>query len=199
MSRKDRLPPTDQAAENEKSPSAQKGMTRRGVMGGLAVAVQPPLSGLAMAKPKPPGQGFSTRSALAAAASASSNLDDYYLTEKGFAGQFIFSIADLSEKVSADPERINHIAPDSDPTGASGAAVRADFALDTPADQGVEYPVPLKTVLLDRQLTRMLSGAGDGDTSTSARITETAKFQAMCDTGRSFEVPEPKDFFSPCR
>tara|TARA_R110000772_G_scaffold40132_17_gene94015 strand:- start:1970 stop:3865 length:1896 start_codon:yes stop_codon:yes gene_type:complete len=196
MSRKDQSPPADQAAENEKSPWAQKHVTRRGVVGGLAVAVQPPLSGLAMAKPNAHGQGFSTRSVLAAAASASSNLDDYYLTEKGFAGQFIFSIADLSAEVSADPERINHIAPDSDPTGASGAAVRADFALDTPVDQGVEYPVPLKAILLDRQVSRMLSGAGDGDTSTSARIAETAKFQAMCDTGRSFEVPEPMEFFS---
>ncbi len=72
------------------------------------------------------GEGYSTRSALATAGNAASDLDDAFLTEPIRAGKFVFSTADLSAMVTADPEQGLHIAPESDPTGASGAWVRSD-------------------------------------------------------------------------
>lgn len=58
-------------------------------------------------------------------------------------------------------------------------------------DDAIPNPVILRTIMLDAQVSRMLAGAGDGDTDPSAVTAETAKFQALIDQGRSFSVPEP--------
>lgn len=58
-------------------------------------------------------------------------------------------------------------------------------------DPSIPYPVVLRTIMLDYQTSRFLSGTGDGDPSPAARSAETAKFQATIDQGRSFSVPEP--------
>jgi hypothetical protein len=68
------------------------------------------------------GEGYATRSAMAAA--SATNLDDAYLTEPGREGKFVFSTANLSAQVTADTRQGIYIAPTSDPTGASGAWVR---------------------------------------------------------------------------
>ena len=47
-----------------------------------------------------------------------------YLTEAGREGEFVFSTANLSADVAADPQQGVFVAPASDPTGASGAWVR---------------------------------------------------------------------------
>lgn len=60
----------------------------------------------------------------------------------------------------------------------------------------IPYPVVLRTILTDMQVSRMLSGAGDGDTTPAAVTAETAKFQAVADQGRSFSVPQPNTTFA---
>lgn len=60
----------------------------------------------------------------------------------------------------------------------------------------IPNPVNLRSILLDRQVSRMLAGAGDGEASEEARAEETRKFQAMADQGRSFSVPEPSVTFA---
>jgi hypothetical protein len=74
--------------------------------------------------PGSPSEGFSTRAALAAALNSATSLDDFYLSEAGREGKFIYSSANLSAKVTSDPLQGMYIAKASDPTGASGAAVR---------------------------------------------------------------------------
>jgi len=65
-----------------------------------------------------------SRTALAAINGAANQMR--YLTEARREGPFVFSTADLSAKVSADTLQGIYVAPDSDPTGASGAWVRKD-------------------------------------------------------------------------
>lgn len=60
----------------------------------------------------------------------------------------------------------------------------------------IPNPVNLRTILTDRQVTRMLSGAGDGDTSAPARAAETLKFQNIANQGKSFSVPEPNTTYA---
>lgn len=72
--------------------------------------------------PGSPGEGYPTRSAMAAA--TATNLDDAYLTEPGREGKFIFSTANLSSQVAADPRQGVYVAPASDTDGSSGAWVR---------------------------------------------------------------------------
>lgn len=83
-----------------------------------------------------------------------------------------------------------------DAVGASDGTTVQD-ALDAyPADLPVGLsPVVLRTILLDAQVSRMLSGAGDGDADPAAVAAETAKFQALANTGRSFSVPTPANTF----
>ena len=57
-------------------------------------------------------------------------------------GWFRFSDANLSSQVSADPAQLDYIAPDSDPTGASGAWVRKysrPFIFETGERSGASY------------------------------------------------------------
>jgi hypothetical protein len=75
--------------------------------------------------PGSPGEGYATRGAIAAIASPALR-DDAYLTEGGRAGKFIFDTSNLAAKVLGDPQQGIYIAPASDPSGASGAWVRAD-------------------------------------------------------------------------
>lgn len=74
--------------------------------------------------PGSPGEGYASRTALATAGSTATDLDDAYLTEPGREGKFVFSDADLSDEVTADPGQGIYVAPASDTTGASGAWVR---------------------------------------------------------------------------
>lgn len=64
--------------------------------------------------------GCETRSVLSGAASHL----PAFLTETGREGTFVFDPSDLSAKVAADVYQGIHVAPASDPTGASGAWVR---------------------------------------------------------------------------
>jgi hypothetical protein len=82
------------------------------------------LASITKGVPGSPGEGYATRAMISAL--TPSNLDDVYLTEPGREGKFVFSSANLSTFVTADPEQGVFIAPDSDPTGASGAWQRAD-------------------------------------------------------------------------
>lgn len=68
------------------------------------------------------GSAAATRTALAAL--TPSGGDVATLTETGHEGGFVFSTADLSSQVAADPTQSKYVAPASDPTGASGAWVR---------------------------------------------------------------------------
>lgn len=74
--------------------------------------------------PGSPGEGYATKAALATALNDATNLDDFYLSASGVEGKFIFSTADHSAKVALDTDQGMYIAPASDPTGASGAAIR---------------------------------------------------------------------------
>jgi hypothetical protein len=67
--------------------------------------------------------------------------------------------------------------------------------LGTVVSSSIPNPVVLRTILTDAQVSRMLAGAGDGDTDTAAVTAETAKFQAIVDQGRSFSLPEPADTY----
>jgi hypothetical protein len=69
------------------------------------------------------GDGFPSRSALAAVVSPIGG-DDAYVAEARREGKFIFSSANLSAFVSADATQGIYVPPLSDPTGASGAWVR---------------------------------------------------------------------------
>lgn len=73
------------------------------------------------------GKGFATRALMAA--HPATNLDDAGLNEPGREGTFIFSTANLSTQVTADPNQGIYVAPASDPTGASGAWVRKDWSV----------------------------------------------------------------------
>lgn len=66
--------------------------------------------------------GFATRAALAAAPVPP--LISAYLSEAGREGEFVWSGANLSAFVTADPNQGLYVAPASAPTGASGAWVR---------------------------------------------------------------------------
>lgn len=69
------------------------------------------------------GQSVSTRALLAAIASPV-NRQSAILTEAGREGLFIFSTADLSAKVTADPQQGVYVAPSADTDGSSGAWIR---------------------------------------------------------------------------
>lgn len=63
--------------------------------------------------------GFATRTAIKALTAVDNARA--YLTEAGRAGDWVFYDRDLSAEVAADPSEAMFFAPDSDPTGASGA------------------------------------------------------------------------------
>ena len=65
---------------------------------------------------------YATRDAIQALSAASGMR--VYLTESGREGAFVFSSSDLSAYVTADPGEGVYLAPDSAPTGSSGAWVR---------------------------------------------------------------------------
>jgi hypothetical protein len=84
--------------------------------------------------PGSPGEGYSTRVALAEAGDAATPGDDAYLTETPRFGKFIYLSAaqylakygrSLELAIISDPDQGLHVAPTADPTGASGAWVRA--------------------------------------------------------------------------
>lgn len=107
-----------------------------------------PVEAGAKGDPGSPGEGYGSRTALALAGNAASNLDDAYLTEIGFAGKFVYSTANLSAQVTASPR--DYIGKQSDPTGATGAWVRQ--GADTVASKRAAadtVPEPLQT-LIDR-------------------------------------------------
>ncbi len=86
--------------------------------------------------------------------------------------------------------------------GGGDAALRTDLAGENGADliggitdAKIPYPVNVSKILLDIQVSRMLSGAGDGSPDLGDIAEETAKFQAVIDQGRSFSVPEPADTY----
>lgn len=62
----------------------------------------------------------------------------YYVTTGLQAGLFYFDASNLSTEVSGDSPGGVYIAPNSDPTGASGAFVRESFGLLSVADYGIE-------------------------------------------------------------
>ncbi len=72
--------------------------------------------------PGPAGDGLSTLSALASIAAVEG--DVAYLAELGREGMFVFSAANLSTQVAADPLQGLYVAPTLLPDGASGAWVR---------------------------------------------------------------------------
>src|SRR4051794_8942773 len=67
------------------------------------------------------GAALATRAALASAAKRS---DAQFLGEGGREGSFLFDPSNLSARVAADSAQGIYVAPQSDPTGASGAWVR---------------------------------------------------------------------------
>lgn len=54
-----------------------------------------------------------------------------YLKATGRAGQFIFKAGNLANQVTADPKGGIYVAPNSDPSGASGAWFRAEWTFDS--------------------------------------------------------------------
>jgi hypothetical protein len=84
--------------------------------------------------PGSPGEGYSTRGAMALAGNTAANLNDAYLTEGSRWGKFIFYSAAgfllnfgyaITTLVSADPAQGLSVPAQSDGTGANGAWVRA--------------------------------------------------------------------------
>lgn len=73
------------------------------------------------------GNDVSSRTLLAGIG-VPANLQKATLTEPGREGTFVFSTANLSTQVTADPQQGVYVAPSSDTTGASGAWVRTDHA-----------------------------------------------------------------------
>lgn len=71
---------------------------------------------------------YSSRAALQLAGDTAVDLDAAYLTAPNDEGAFVFSTADLSAEVTADAGGRNYIAPQSDPSGLSGAWVRQSAA-----------------------------------------------------------------------
>jgi hypothetical protein len=69
------------------------------------------------------GSSVSNRALLAAIAAPVAN-QSAILTEAGYEGLFVFSAANLSAQVAADPQQGIYVAPSTDLTGASGAWVR---------------------------------------------------------------------------
>lgn len=69
------------------------------------------------------GSAVASRALLAVVSSPAAN-QSAILTEAGREGSFVFDDSDLSAEVAADTEQGVYVAPDSDPTGASGAWVR---------------------------------------------------------------------------
>jgi hypothetical protein len=72
--------------------------------------------------------GYSTRTAIKALQAYEGSRA--YLSEGGRQGDFIFRVGDYSPQIAADTAEGLFIAPDSDPSGASGAWVRQFFAED---------------------------------------------------------------------
>jgi len=120
-------------------------------------------SGL-MGPPGSPGEGYPSRAALALAGNDAIDLYDAYLTEPGYEGKFVFSTADLSAEVGADPDRRFYVAAQSDPTGASGAWVREASSAQSFINTGAGAVLrPVQAVLRDLPLNPRDFGAiGDG-------------------------------------
>lgn len=95
----------------------------------LAPDMDPYQPGTFYAAPSPvtvtsaPGQAVSSRTLLAGISSPA-NGQLALLTEAGREGQFVFSNANLSARVTGDPSQAIYVAPSSATTGASGAWVR---------------------------------------------------------------------------
>jgi hypothetical protein len=71
------------------------------------------------------GPGFAVAATKQALATATPSQGATFLTEAGCEGLFAFQPSDLSPQVSIDPRQGIYLAPASDPSGASGAWVRA--------------------------------------------------------------------------
>lgn len=70
------------------------------------------------------GEGYATRTALASAGNAASDLDDAFLTESGREGKFVFAAGDQSANVTWDTEQGVYIPKASATSGSGGAWVR---------------------------------------------------------------------------
>lgn len=81
------------------------------------------ISTLTKGDPGSPGEGYSTRVAIAGI-TAPFVFDDVYLTETRREGKFVYNNTNLSAEVTLDPQQGMYIAPSFDTTGASGAWVR---------------------------------------------------------------------------
>lgn len=107
------------------------------------------------------------------------------LTESGREGLFLWDSSDLSSLVSADSNQDNYVAPNSDPSGASGAWVRTHDTYTRPngASQSVYH-------FISREKCTPLEfgAAGDG-----ASDDKTA-FQAALDSGKRVRIPTGFNF-----
>lgn len=84
--------------------------------------------------PGSPGEGYATRASMATALNTATPLDDFYLTERGRQGKWVFYSAALyaidfpdrvlTADVGADPNQTFLVAAASAASGANGAAVR---------------------------------------------------------------------------
>jgi hypothetical protein len=72
------------------------------------------------------GAGTATVASKSKLAAAAATQGAVLLSQSGAEGLFVFDGSDLSAEVAADARQGIHIAPESEPTGASGAWVRAD-------------------------------------------------------------------------
>ena len=77
------------------------------------------------------------------------------------------------------------------PLGPRRATIDSVISVPVDIPTGLTGAITLRTILLDSQVSRMLRGTGNGSTDAAARIAETAKFQEILNTGRSFAIPEP--------
>lgn len=74
--------------------------------------------------PGSPGEGYTTRTALALAGDEASNLDDAYLTSYPRFGKFVFRSGDWSAQVALDTQQGIYIPRAGQPDGTDGAWVR---------------------------------------------------------------------------
>lgn len=87
-------------------------------------ALDPYVPGRALkGDPGSPGEVYSTRTALKAAAASATNLSVFYLTENGREGKFIYKTGDYSSEVTADTQEGIYMQAGSIPT-TTGALVR---------------------------------------------------------------------------
>ncbi|MEW4466301.1 hypothetical protein AB1K62_00535 [Parasphingorhabdus sp. JC815] len=190
------LPPlTGPLTGSENVPLVSSNETMRSSTQLLAdlVASQLPSSQIIKGDTGPANSTFTTLEALKAAPITNKS---YTIVGTAIDGSFSWRAGDYSG-TPVDDIDVNVI-KQNDTDLSVGAIVRTGHDLDTPVsvDPSLPNPVVLRKILLDAQVSRILSASGVGDTSEPARIAETAKFQALCDTGRSFSVPAPQDAYA---